>query len=134
LASCDVDSLLEVADPDVATEESVRRESALPVLHAGALKDFQIAYSGFPSSSLDEGVVLLSGLLADEYDWGDSFDTRREIDIRNVPADNGTASVVFASLQRARVSADRALQAFQDVAPTDSRQAELHNLAGMTFI
>jgi hypothetical protein len=134
LAGCNVDDLLEVPDPDVVTEESIFRESALPVLHAGAIGDFQVAYSGFPSSNLDEGVVLLSGLMADEYDWADSYDTRREIDVRNVQTDNADAYGVFAKLQRARVAADRALLAFRQVAPDDGRMAELHNLVGYTLI
>jgi len=133
LVACDLDSLLQVGDPDAATEESVMRESALPVLYAGALRDFQLAYTGFPSGSLAEGVVLLSGLLADEYDWGDSFDTRREIDIRNISTDNATAGDVFARLHRARVAASRAASAFESVSPEDPRRAELQNLAGMTF-
>jgi hypothetical protein len=134
LSACSVDSLLEVPDPDVVTEESIFRESALPVLHAGAVGDFQVAYSGFPSSNLDEGVVLLGGLLADEYDWADSYDTRREIDIRSVNSDNADAYGVFAKLQRARVAADRGVKAFEQLKPDDARLAELHNLAGLTFI
>ncbi len=134
LAGCDVDQLLEVPDPDVATEESILQPSALPVVFAGAVRDFQVAYTGFPSAQLDEGYVLMSSLLTDEYDSGGTFNTRIEVDRRDINVDNSTAQDFFRALQRARVSAERAVGAFEEVDPDDPRRAEAANLAGMTYI
>jgi starch-binding outer membrane protein, SusD/RagB family len=133
-AGCSIDSMFDIRDPDVATEESLVTEAALPTLHAGAVRDFQVAYTGHPGPDLAEGVVLLSGLFADEYEHSGTFPTRREIDRRDVSRENVTAQNLFRALHRARVSARRADRAFERLRPDDSRRAEVLNLEALTYV
>jgi hypothetical protein len=44
--ACDLDRLLDVPDPAVATPGSLQSEASLPVLLAGAQGDFQVAFAG----------------------------------------------------------------------------------------
>ncbi len=133
-SSCSLDRLLEIEDPDVATEESLLTEAALPVLHAGALRDFQVAFSGHPSPDLQEGVVLLSGLLADEFEHSGTFTSRRDIDRRVIVPSNVTSARVFAALHRARVAARRATRAFEQLRPDDPRRAETLVIEGYAIL
>jgi starch-binding outer membrane protein, SusD/RagB family len=133
-AGCDLDSLLDVEDVDVVTEESAGRPEALPFAYAGAIRDFQIAFTGYPSSALDEGFVLASGMLSDEYDIGGTFPTRIEVDRRNIQRDNGTMQAVFRKMHRARGAAERTARALEGANPADPRRGEILNLAGFTYV
>jgi starch-binding outer membrane protein, SusD/RagB family len=134
VAGCDLDSLLDVEDVDVVTEESAASPEALPFAYAGAIRDFQIAFTGFPSSALDEGFVLASGMLSDEYDIGGTFPTRIEVDRRNIARDNGTMQAVFRKMQRARGAAERTARTIEVADATDPRRGEILNLAGFMYV
>jgi starch-binding outer membrane protein, SusD/RagB family len=133
LAACS--DLLETRDPQVATPESVAGESALPAVRGAAYSDFQVAYTGWNAAgSVGDGIILISGLMADEYDAPDSFPTRVEVDQREVTNTNATMNAVFHRLQRSRVSTERAMNLYGEITPNSVGQAEGANLAGFTYL
>lgn len=131
LAACDSEKILEVSDPDVATPESLEGSAALGVVHAGAIGDFQLGYSG---SSAAEGMIQMTALFADEYINSETFPTRIEVDQRNIQEDNSTMSAIMRNIQRARASADFASNKFLQSAPTDLRRSETMSLAGFAIV
>jgi hypothetical protein len=144
LGACNTDKLLRVDDPDVATPESVNDSTALPVVYNGVLGDFATAFAGNGNTgggNANEGQILLSGLLGDEYNADDSFDTRIRIDQRDIlensngTSTNGQLEDAFRNLQRARVSAENAAERFANVGhTTDPRRSEVLSLAGFAYL
>jgi hypothetical protein len=134
LAGCG--DLLEVPDPDVATPGSVQNEASLPVVLAGALGDFQVAYGGYQGGGggSGEGQILVSGLLADELRHTGTFETRQQIDLRSIRLDNSLLEQVFRELERARASAVRASDLFQQFQPDSAGHALALALEGYTYI
>jgi hypothetical protein len=144
LGACNTDKLLRVGDPDVATPESVNDSTALPVVYNGVISDFATAFGGNGNTGgggSNEGQVLLSGLLGDEYNGTDSFDTRIRIDERDIltnpngTSTNGQLEDAFRNLQRARVSAENAAERFANLGKgADPRRAEVLGLAGFSYM
>jgi hypothetical protein len=130
LVACDVDSLLDVPDPDVATPESVLDKAALPAVLAGAIGDFMVAYNG-----TGDGQISMSALFTDELIWAETFPTRFEVDVRSIQTSNATMEGVFRALHRARISASRAADGYARLDPTSIAQyAEALNLEALTYI
>src|SRR5438309_231880 len=76
LAGCNTDKLLTVATPDVVRPQDISTAAALPNAYAAAIGDFALGYAGSGGS---EGLVLMSGLLADELYDAETFPTRIEV-------------------------------------------------------
>lgn len=117
-------------DPDVATPESIQDKTALPAVLAGAIGDFQVAYSG---SSGGDGQISISALFTDEFQWAETFPTRKEVDIRSIQPTNVTMDGIFRSLQRARTAASRAADGFARFDPTAAGYGEALNLEGTAY-
>lgn len=126
--ACNLDRVLKVNDVDVATPTSVANASALPVLYAGGLADFQSEITAV------DGSITLPGLLTDELRDIDTFPTRIEVDQRTVQVTNGTINGWYRNMHQARASLERGIDAFAKFAPKDSRLAELHALNGFNYI
>ena len=145
LGACDLDSLLDVEDVDVATPESLQNPGAVPVVYAGVLSDFAVAYGGSGSTgggSNGEGQVLLSGMLADEFIATGTFNTRIEVDRRDIPTDPNALGVAesgqieesYQQLHDARVAAENGAELFARAELTDDpRRAQLFSLAGFAY-
>ncbi|MGH7720516.1 MAG: hypothetical protein ACREON_16920 [Gemmatimonadaceae bacterium] len=138
LAACDLDRVLDVNDPEVATPGSLTGKSALPTILAGALGDFAVAYSGSnggnPVGIGNEGLVNFSGLLADEFLNTETFTDRIDIDSRQIQHDNGSLDAVMLSAQRARASADRGVERFAEFDPNTTGHATVLNLSGLMYV
>jgi len=145
LAACDLDDLLDVPDPEVADPGSVRDPSALPVVFAGAVRDFTWAYSGTATivgGGDNESIILISALLTDEQQHFDTFGTRREVDRRAIPTtaenattDNGVLSDPYHNLHRARRAAEVGEDLFAAGEAGDTRNRSiLSSLAGFTYV
>ncbi len=130
LAGCNVDKTLTVRDPDVANPNSLNDITVLPTLRASTISDLEVAMG----AGGEDGVVTEGGLLADELIWAETFPTRGEMDQRNTNPINGTLSVIYNSLQRARATADRTSAAYYKLAPTLPGRAEVQAIAGFTYI
>lgn len=132
--ACDTNRVLRVTDPDVANPGSLVGASALPALRAGALGDFGTAFNG---SNAGVEQVDLAGLLTDELINTETFPTRIEIDQRAMTTTNVTLNGTYYDLNRARASADRAIEAYKKYATkaTDSTgYGEMIALSGMVYV
>ncbi|HSH45161.1 MAG TPA: hypothetical protein VK966_04865 [Longimicrobiales bacterium] len=145
LAGCDLDDLLDVDDPEVASPGSVRTPTALPVVLAGVVRDFTFAYSGtgaIGGGGDDDSQIMLSGLLTDELIHTGTFPTRRLIDRRailtnaeNDASDNGTIADAYHNLHRARRAAETADQLYLDAdEPDDAGRALASGFAGFSYV
>ena len=130
LSACDIDRTLAVRDPDVANPTSLNDIRVLPTLLASTLSDLQVAFG----ASGEDGVVNYGALLGDEFTWSETFPTRGEMDQRNINPINGTLSVLYNNLQRARATADRTAAAYNRLAPTLIGRSEAQAIAAFTYI
>ncbi len=129
--ACSTEKILDVQDPDVATPASLEALNALPVVHAGAIGDFQVAYSGNTGA---EGQINMAGLFTDELLFAETFPTRLEVEKRAIQEQNSTMTQIMRDIQKARGSANFASAKFEVAAPNDVRRAETMNLAGFAIV
>lgn len=133
VGACNLDSLLNVEDPDIVTPDNLAGEAGLATLRAGALGDFALALSGSTAGhGATPGLLHYSSSLTDEITYSGTFPTRREFDERRIQERNGDLSGVYRNLHRARVAAENAAAAVEEFSSVanDPRQAELQALAG----
>ena len=134
VAGCDVDTILNVEDPAVATPASLEAEAAVPTVYAGAVGDFQVAWSG---NGLSDAFVPVTGLFTDEFRSSDTFTTRNDADRRSQasPATGNLADIPYVALHRARRSTFVGASVVARFnAATDPRISELRSLNGYTFV
>lgn len=134
LAGCDIDEVLTVEDPAVATPASLETAAAVPTVYAGAVGDFQVAWSG---NGLSDAFVPVVGLFSDEFRSSDTFTTRNDADRRTQasPSSGNLADIPYVALHRARRSTFvGATLVSKFSAATDPRIAELRSLNGYTFL
>lgn len=134
-SACNTDNLLTVDDPSFASPTSLEGAAGLPTLYAGALGDFQIAYSG----AGDDSYLSVVSLFTDELRSSDTFTTRTATDQRTqFPTVQGnTSDAAYNRLQYARRSNGEAAAAVEKYAPTgkaDARYAQLKALEGFAII
>lgn len=135
LAGCDLDSILEVDDPDVVLPETMEGPLTLPAVRGHALAEFALAYVGAPvGGGNTEGQILMSGLIADEFIHTGTFDTRENLDRRIIPENNPHIGTVFHNLHRARAAAELAGDVFARHGENTLGHAEAHNLEGFTLV
>ena len=127
LAACD----LNVADPNIVQPGQLTDASALPTLRAGAIGDFASAYTGVPGT---EGIILVAGLRADEWQNRDTFGTRREIDLGTIQDDNAANQQTFRDLHRARRAAEFTADRYEALDPDDPGYSEVLSLAGFATV
>lgn len=135
LVACDTDSLLDVDDPEFATPESLNTPEGLPTVIAGAVGDFQVAYSGAGGDAF----LSVNALITDEFYSSGTFTTRTATDERNqFPTVQGnTSDGAYNRLQAARVSLSNAAQSvasFASAGNSDPRFAELKSLEGYAYV
>lgn len=132
--------ILEVEDPDIVPPGGLTDEAGLEALRIGAFGDFALAYGGAPvGGGSVEGQVLMSGLMADEFQLSGTFPTRIEVDARKIQVDNSTLSQYFNLQHLARRAAESAADAFEasdaiEEGEKDAPLAELNNLAAYTYV
>jgi starch-binding outer membrane protein, SusD/RagB family len=132
LAGCDLDSLLDVDDPDVVLPITMEGPTTLPALRAHALAEFSFAYVGGAPNT--EGQILISGLVSDEFIHSGTFDTRESIDRRILAETNPHVGSTFHNLHRARAATERSADLFGRYGANTLGHAEALNLAGFTYI
>jgi len=130
LGACDSKRVLEVTDPDVAKPIALAGSSGIPVVYAGAVGDFALAYGG---NTTTEGELGYSALITDEYLNAETFPTRIEIDQRSTTPDNASIVAVYRATQKARASADFASTKIAVANPNDIRRSETMSLAGFAI-
>jgi hypothetical protein len=115
LAACNPSENLQVTDPDIINPSDAQSPAGAIAVRNGALARLNAATSGGSSSS--EGLFLLSGLLADEWNNGDSFIARWEVDQRAITFQNNFLTDVDRLLARSRLSATQAVSLLQTYVP-----------------
>ena len=132
LAACNPTDVLEVTDPDIVNPSDVTSAAGADAVRLGALARFNSATSG------DESLLLLGGLFSDEWNNGDSFIARQEIDQRVITRENSFMLSATRILMRARLSSEQAIDLLRKYSPTAPAwqlaemylvQAYLENLA-----
>lgn len=134
LAACNPDKLLNVVDPANATPNSLQSAAAVPAVVAGAIGDFQVAYSG---NGLTDAFLPTTGLFTDEFRSSDTFTTRNDVDRRTQtsPSNGNLGDAVFIEMQQARRSTELGyVNVLQFFPATDPRAAELLSLAAYTYV
>lgn len=131
-AACSVNDIVEVTDPDIINPDNVNSAAGAAALRVGALSRFMGSTTGDNGNSAGETMFMYSGLLADEWQTGDSFIQRVETDQRVVTEINSLVRGGYQFAQRARVSAQQAAAALREFAPaTPAWQiAELYFVQG----
>jgi starch-binding outer membrane protein, SusD/RagB family len=97
------ESILQVETPDIIDPNDVQSAAGADAVRVGALARFIQATTG------TESLILLGGLMADEWVNGDTFIARHELDRREVTDDNTFLTTAARNLHRARLSAEQAL-------------------------
>jgi len=111
LAACSPGEFLEVTDPDIINPSDVASAAGANAIRLGAIARLNTATSG------GESLLLLGGLFADEWNNGDSFIARQEIDQRTITPQNNFLTDANRSLHRARLSAAQASQLLKKYNP-----------------
>jgi hypothetical protein len=133
LGACD--SILEVTDPDIVTPGSLQSEGGLATLRAGALGDLAVAMSGSAAGhGATAGLVVMSGLMADEFDYSGTFPTRREGDTRLVQNTNGTMNRIYSNLHRARAAAEATVELAATFGGGGTLTSEMQSIVGYTYL
>jgi hypothetical protein len=147
LASCtSTGEILEVTDPDIINPADVQSAAGANAVRLGALARLNAATSGGGTTTTgtitDEGIFLLSGLFADEWNNGDSFIARQEIDQRVITIENTFLTGANRSMHRARQGAQLAIALLKEFNPTGPAadvaemyfvQAYIENLIAETY-
>jgi len=133
-AACSSEDVVSVTDPDIITPENVVTPEGAAALRLGALSRFIGATTGDNGNSAGETLFMYGGMLADEWQTGDSFIQRLETDQRAVTEENSLIRNGYQFAHRARVSAQQAIAALRQYAPaTPAWQiAELYFVQGYT--
>ncbi len=137
LAGCESPTeVLEVQDPDIINPSDVQSAAGSNAVRLGALARLTAATSGLAGTATNTGNVgteslfLLGGLLADEWNNGDTFIDRHQVDQRNValPAHNTFLTTANRALHRARLAAEQAIDLLAQHSPSAPgwQVAEMH--------
>jgi len=138
LAAGACDNPLNTVDPDIILPEDLEGPEAIPTIVQGTVGDFALAYTGEATPTI--GVTMFSGLMSDEFVHSGTFTNRAEFETRTLDIRNAELTTLFRNLQRARRSAERAVQFIDDNAddPGSStslaQKARMFNLAGYSYV
>ena len=128
--------LLETDQPNIVEPGDVESEAGAEARRVGAIADFVFAQDG-DGTQFEDGHILLSGLMADEFMLSTTPPTEQEIDQRRVFENNSTLYDLFHNLHRARAAAEAAAVALREqrVEPdADAGIGEMLSLAGYTYV
>src|SRR5919199_5312793 len=113
--------ILDVETPDIIQPGVIKSPAGADAVRAGALVQLSKATGGDdqvdPILSFIDSIVMLGGLLADEFRSGDTFIQRDETDRRAVETSNANVEYAYRALERARVGAQLAIEALQAYDP-----------------
>ena len=124
--------LLDTDQPNIVEPEDVETEAGALARRDGAISDFSFAQDG-DGTLFDDGHILLSGLMSDEFMLSTTPPTEQEVDQRRVFENNGTVYDMFHNLHRARAAAEAAAAALRDLRAepdADSFIGEMLSLLG----
>lgn len=128
--------LLDTDQPNIVEPGDVESEAGALARRVGAIADFTFAQDG-DGTGFEDGHILLSGLMSDEFVLSTTPPTEQEIDQRRVFVNNSTLYDMFHNLHRARAAAEAAAVALRErrtEPDADPFIGEMLSLAGFTYI
>jgi hypothetical protein len=128
--------LLDTQQPNIIDPGTLNSPEAAASLRLGALADFAFVKDG-DGTEFDDGLILVGGLLADEFVHSTTPPSEQEIDQRTTALINPSLSDVYRNLHKARAGAENAAAALQQfaVAPDSIPDiAEMLSIAGFTYV
>lgn len=128
--------LLDTDQPNIIDPGEINSPEGAAALRLGALADFAFAVDGDGTQG-DDGLILVSGLLSDEFIHSTTPPSQQEIDQRTTAIINPSLSDVYRSLHKARAGSDAAAAALQQFLlkpDSSSAIAEMQTLAGLTVV
>jgi hypothetical protein len=128
--------LLDTNQPNIVDPGNLDSPEGAQTRRIGAITDFAFAQDG-DGTQFEDGHILLSGLMADEFVLSTTPPTEQEIDQRRVFENNSTLFDMFHNLHRARAAAEDAADALQEFSPDPDAEpgiAEMLSLAGYTYL
>src|SRR6266849_4344109 len=136
LVSCNIDQILKVQDPDIIPEAN-SAAGAIGLMNGTILRLAQ-ATNGIQGP---DALFIFSGMLADEWNSGDTFIQRNTIDQRIWDPTNTFLAGPFRSLNRVRAEGQAAITSLRKYSPTPAANIGLmfavigysENLAGELF-
>ncbi|WP_286814379.1 hypothetical protein [Maribacter sp. UBA3344] len=133
--SISCDSVVEVTDPDIVTPESLNSEAGIQTLRAGSLGDLAVAMSGSAAGhGATTGLIVMSGLMADEYSYSGTFPTRREADTRNLQDINGDINTIYGNLHRSRTGAETTIDLLANFGGNPEVESEMQSIVGYAYV
>lgn len=119
LTACD--SVLDVTDPDIIQNAS--SASGAIALHNGVILRLVQATTG--AGDNPDGLFLFGGLMADEWQSGDTFEQRNTTDQRQVATTNSFISTLALRINRVRAEGQAAIAALRTYAPDPQHRVGL---------
>ncbi|MGH7497695.1 MAG: hypothetical protein ACREL3_02465 [Gemmatimonadales bacterium] len=132
LAGC---GLLDTQQPNIIDPGSLGSPEGAASLRLGALADFNFAKDGDGTQS-EDGLILVAGLLSDEFELSTTPPSEQEIDQRTTAIINPSLSSIYRNLHHARAGAEAAAEQLQQfVLEPDSTPdiAEMQSIAGFAY-
>ncbi len=129
--------LLDTTQPDIVQPNQLNSPQGAEARRNGAIHDFGIARDGDGSQFGTEGLLVLTGDMADEFAHSGFIPSTVEFDQRLVATNNGSLEDIFFRLHKARAgteAAAAALQQFAVVPDSNPGIPEMLSLAGYTYI
>lgn len=111
-SGCNPTEFLTIEDPDIINPASVGSAAGANAARVGAIARLNVATAG------GESLLLLGGLFADEWNNGDSFIARQEIDQRVITPQNNFLTDANRAMHRARLSAEQSILLLRQFSPT----------------
>lgn len=128
--------LLDTDTPDIVDPGTLNNPQGAAARRIGAITDFALVRDGHGDGE-DDGGILLTGLVADEFVHSTTPPSQQDFDQRRADENNPGVSDLYLNLHRARVAAENAaaaLQQFGTDPDNDPGIAEMFNLAGYIYI
>jgi hypothetical protein len=131
--------LLDTQQPNIIDPGTLNSPAAAQSLRNGALADFAFVKDGDGTQAVD-GLILVAGLLSDEFIHSTTPPSEQEIDQRSTATINPNLSDVYRNLHKARAGAELAAEALLQF-PADTTTgsetpdiAEMQSIAGFTYL
>jgi hypothetical protein len=128
--------LLDTEQPNIIDPGTINSPEGAQSLRLGAIADFGYVKDG-DGTQFEDGLILVSGLLADEFIHSTTPPSEQEIDQRTTALINPSLSDVYRNLHKARAGAENAATALQQflLFPDSTTDiAEMQSLAGFTYV
>ena len=128
--------LLDTEQPNIIDPNAINSPEGAQSLRLGAIADFAFVKDG-DGTQFDDGLILVSGLLSDEFVHSTTPPSEQEIDQRTTALINPSLSDVYRNLHKARVGLENSATALRKflLLPDETPDiAEMHALAGFTYI